>query len=116
MPPTSPQSDASDPAERPAPPELAGFQRRALRAIANPLRPLIQIGEAGLSPGLLRALDAALLQHELVKVRMREPEDKKAEAADLANRSGAALCGLVGHTAILYRPNPDDPKIELPTR
>ncbi len=97
-------------------PELAGFQRRALRALANPLRPLIRVGDAGLSPGLLRALDAALLQHELVKVRMREPEDKKAEAAALAQQSGSALCGLVGHTAILYRPNPEDPKIELPTR
>jgi len=98
------------------PPQLAGFQRRALRALANPRKALIQIGEAGLSDGVLRALDAALLRHELVKVRLREPDDKKAAAAELAERSGAALCGLVGHTAILYRPNPEAPRIELPRR
>jgi RNA-binding protein len=108
----SPDSPARDEAA----PELAGFQRRALRALANPMRALIQVGDGGLSPGLLRALDDALDRHELVKVRMREPEDKKAQAAHLAACSGASLCGLVGHTAILYRPHPDEPKIELPTR
>ncbi len=101
--------------KRPAP-KLAGYQRRALRALANPLKAVVQVGEAGLSAGVMRALDAALLQHELVKVRMREPADKKAAAEALAERTGAALCGLVGHTVILYRPNPDDPNIELPSR
>jgi RNA-binding protein len=97
-------------------PKLAGYQRRALRALANPRKALIQVGEAGLSPGVMRALDAALLKHELVKVRMHEPADKKTAAAMLAEQSGAALCGLVGHTVILYRPNPDEPIIELPRR
>jgi RNA-binding protein YhbY len=34
----------------------------------------------------------------------------------IADKSGAALCGLVGHTVILYRPHPEDPRIELPKR
>ena len=102
--------------KRPKTPKLAGYQRKALRALANPLKAVIHVGESGLSQGLLRALDAALLQHELVKVRMHEPDDKKAAAAALAQRSGAELCGLVGHTVILYRPNPDEPVIELPQR
>jgi len=80
------------------------------------MKALIQVGEAGLTPGVMGALNAALHRHELVKVRMREPADKKAAAAMLAQRSGAALCGLVGHTVILYRPNPDEPIIELPQR
>jgi RNA-binding protein len=111
-----PVSKTRSSSKRAKPPTLAGFQRRALRARANPLKALVQVGEAGLSPGLMRALDAALLKHELVKVRMHEPEDKKAAAATLAQRSRAALCGLVGHTVILYRPNPDEPVIELPKR
>ena len=69
-----------------------------------------------MSEGVLRALDKALFDHELIKVRLREPEDKRAMAAALAEGSGAALCGLVGHTAILYRPHPEKPRIELPTR
>lgn len=95
---------------------LEGFQRRFLRGLANPRKPLLQIGESGISTGVLGALDRALLDHELVKVRLRQPDDKKAVAHELADRSGAELCGLVGHTVILYRRNPEQPRIELPVR
>jgi RNA-binding protein len=96
--------------------ELAGFQRRFLRGRAHGLRPVVQVGDSGLSESLLDALDAALRDHELVKVRLREPPDKKAAARELADASRSALCGVVGHTVILYRPHPDAPKIELPAR
>jgi RNA-binding protein len=59
-------------------------------------------------------LDNALDGHELVKVKLQQPADKKAEARLLAEKSGAELCGLVGHTVILYRRRPEDPRIELP--
>ncbi len=102
---------------KPAPaPTLASYQRKALRGLANPLRPIVHVGEAGVSDQVLRALDEALLAHELVKVRLLAPEDKKATAQAIADKSGAALCGLVGHTVILYRPHPEDPRIELPER
>lgn len=95
---------------------LEGFQRRFLRARAHGLRPLVHLGEAGLSEAVVRALDEALADHELVKVRLHHPADKRAAAEELAQRSGAALCGLVGHTVILYRPHPEEPRIVLPTR
>ena len=95
---------------------LEGFQRRFLRGLANPRKPLVQVGESGISTGVLGALDRALLDHELVKVRLRKPDDKKAVARELADHSGAELCGLVGHTVILYRRNPEHPRIELPVR
>lgn len=97
-------------------PELAGFQRRHLRALAHPLRPLVQVGAGGASASVLAAVDAALDDHELVKVRLREPQDKRTLARTLAQGSGAALCGVVGHTVILYRPHPERPRIELPSR
>jgi len=107
----SPLSHEATPA---APPVLSSAQRKYLRGLAHPLKPLVMVGDAGLSPAVLRALDAALEDHELVKVRLRQPEDKKAAADELSRSSGAALCGVVGHTVILYRPNPDEPEIELP--
>jgi RNA-binding protein len=97
-------------------PELASYQRKALRGLANPLRPVVHVGEAGVSGAVLRALDEALLAHELVKVRLFAPENKKATARAIADKSGAALCGLVGHTVILYRPHPENPRIQLPER
>jgi RNA-binding protein len=95
---------------------LQGFQRRYLRGLANPRKALVHVGEGGVSDGVMRALDRALDDHELVKVRLREPEDKKTAARELAERSRAELCGLVGHTVILYRAHPERPKIELPAR
>jgi RNA-binding protein len=100
---------------RPAP-ALAGFQKRALRARAHGLTPIAQVGGAGLTDGVVAAVDAALADHELVKVRMHQPPDKKALARALAEATGAALCGLVGHTVILYRPDPESPKIVPPER
>jgi RNA-binding protein len=105
---------------------LTSRQRRHLKGLAQRLEPAVRIGDAGITDAVLRALDEALLHHELVKVRMRQPhhpegqalralrEDKKAMAARLAEASGAALLGLVGHTVVLYRPHPNAPVIELP--
>ena len=98
----------------PAAPTLSGRQRRHLRALAHPLRPLVHVGEDGISEGVMDALGRALLDHELVKVRLHEPESKRSMARALAESSGAALCGLVGHTVILYRAHPEQPRIALP--
>lgn len=95
---------------------LAGFQKRFLRKRAHGLRPLVRVGDAGVSDALVRALRQALLDHELVKVRLHSPEDKKADALLLAERSDSVVCGIVGHTVILYAPHPETPHIELPTR
>lgn len=99
---------------RPDPPILTGRQRRWLRGRANPLSALVHVGQGGLSEAVLAATDAALDDHELLKVRLHEPEDRKRAARELAAATGAALCGVVGNTVILYRRNPEDPKLELP--
>lgn len=105
---------APEATSRPPAPVLKGAQRKWLRGQAHPLRPIVHVGGSGISAAVMKALDEALLDHELVKVRLLEPEDKKASAEQLAERTGAALCGLVGHTVILYRPHPDEPKLALP--
>lgn len=92
---------------------LSGAQRRKLRALAHSLKPLVLVGNAGLSDGVLQAVDSALRDHELIKVQLRQPDDKRASAQALADATGAALCGLVGHVVILYRPHPDTPRITL---
>lgn len=96
--------------------EMNGTQRKYLRGLAHELRPVVQIGRPGLTEEVVSAVQDALEEHELIKVSMRKPEDKKATAAALAERTQAQLCGLIGHTIILYRPHPDEPTIRLPTR
>ena len=100
----------------PTAPTLDSAQRRHLRGLAHPLKPIVFVGEAGISPAVISALDEALTQHELVKVRLRQPDNKKEAAQQLALASSSALCGVVGHTVVLYRPSPEEPKIQLPRR
>ena len=92
---------------------LTGQQRKRLRGLAHPLKALVHVGEGGVSKGVLAATSNALEQHELIKVRLRQPEDKKATASQLAAATGSHLCGVVGHTVILYRQHPENPKIAL---
>jgi len=93
--------------------DLSTRHRRKLRAMAHALKPVVLIGQGGLTDGVLQAVDAALRDHELIKVQMRQPEDKHGTARAVAEATGAALCGLVGHVVILYRRHPDAPRIVL---
>jgi RNA-binding protein len=94
-------------------PELTGRQRKHLRGLAHALEPVVHVGAAGVTEAVLHAVDGALAAHELVKVRLHEPEDKRGAADALARGTRSALCGVIGHVVILYRPHPDRPKITL---
>ena len=80
------------------------------------MKPVVMVSDAGLKESVRAEFESSLEHHELIKVRLHDPEDKKAAAAELAAASGAALCGLVGHTVILYRAHPEEPVIRLPKR
>jgi RNA-binding protein len=92
---------------------LTSTQRKKLRGLAHPLEPVVQVGHQGVTDAVLEQVRAALLAHELIKVRLREPEDKKGLAAALAVGSESDLCGLVGHTVILYKRHPEKPRITI---
>jgi RNA-binding protein len=93
---------------------LSGRQRAHLKAMAHPLKPVVQVGQSGVTPAVVGQVDAALRDHELIKVRLARPDDKKGMADELAAATASELCGLVGHTVILYRRNADKPKIQVP--
>ena len=106
-------NDPIAPETLPAPPALTGAQRQKLRGRAHALEPVVLVGHSGVTDAVIKAVDEALLAHELIKVRLHQPEDKRGSAAELAERARPALCGLVGHTVILYRPHPTKPRIVL---
>lgn len=99
--------------------ELAGFQRRALRAQSHALRPVVQIGQGGITPGVLHSMREVLEAQELIKVRFVAFKDKRKEiAAELAEASGCELVGLIGSVAIYFRAHvdPDKRRVALPSR
>jgi RNA-binding protein len=76
------------------------------------------VGAAGVTGRLVGAVDRALADHELVKVRIAGARGaRQAVAEQLARRTGSALAGAVGHVAILYRPAAERErrKIALPS-
>ena len=100
------------------PRELTGSDRRHLRSLAHALDPVVQIGAAGVTPNVIAALDRALSDHELVKVRIaRERDERRAIADQLADETHSAVAGLIGHVAVLYRParEPERRHIALPS-
>jgi len=88
---------------------LSGRDRAELRAEAHHLTALVHVGQHGLSPTLITALDDALRTHELVKVQLgRNVEVKpKDAAAMLASETSATVVQVIGKTATLYRLNPE---------
>jgi RNA-binding protein len=84
---------------------LTSAERRKLKGRAQLLEPTVLVGKLGLSPQVVAALDAALQSHELVKVRFDEFKDQRKELArQLAARTQSHLVTLIGHVAVLYRP------------
>jgi RNA-binding protein len=95
---------------------LTGKQRRHLRALAHPLRPLVQVGKGGIDDGLVAAVDQALGDHELVKIKIGDSAgiDRQAAADELATKTKSEVAQVVGNIVLLYRCDPDEPKISLP--
>jgi len=86
-------------------PPLRGRDRRYLRQLAHGQRALVQVGAAGATPRVTGALDRALSDYELVKVRIDADREARAQLADaLARDTASALVGSVGRVAIFYRP------------
>ena len=96
---------------------MTGKDRRHLRGLAHGLSPVVIIGQRGLSEGVVRQVDSALLDHELIKVRLgsESPVDRDEAAALLAARTGCEVAGTIGRVMILYRPHPQQPRIVLPS-
>jgi RNA-binding protein len=95
---------------------LTGKQRRFLRGLGHPLTAVVTIGRDGITPGLIGAVDQALTDHELIKVRVGQNADlDRAEAgARLAAETASEVAQTLGRTILLYRRHPDEPTIELP--
>ena len=100
---------------------LKGFQKKFLKGLAHPLKPVVFIGQKGLSSSLIGSIHDALDTHELIKVKFvefKEKPQKAAMAEAIEAKTGCLLVGIIGHTAIFYRQHadPEKRKIQLPLR
>jgi RNA-binding protein len=96
---------------------LGGAERRELRRQAHALHPVVHLGGAGVTDALIGAVDRALEDHELIKLRLVGERDERQQVAEeVASRTGSELAGLVGRVAILYRPASDPERRRIDPR
>ena len=91
-------------------------QRRHLKGLAHHLKPVVIIGQHGLSEGVTGEIDAALDAHELIKVRVNaaDRDERKAMIEAICEQNKADFVNAIGHVAIFYRRHPKKPKLEFP--
>jgi len=96
--------------------ELNEKQKKYLRGLAHKLEPKARSGNPGLTQNLIKEVEAQLLAHELIKVKVaaedREVRDRLIERLCAATKS--TLVQRIGNIAVLYKRNTKKPKIELP--
>ena len=97
---------------------LTSSARNFLRKKAHELKPVVMLGKNGLTGEVTLAIDKALDDHELIKVKFIDyKEEKQTLARTAAEGTKSLLVALIGNIAILYRENPDPAKrqVKLPS-
>lgn len=100
-----------------APSRLTSKQRAHLRSLAHDLDPVVRVGKDGLTEAVITAVKEAFNTRELLKARVLDAamEDARSAAHALAEHlDNVQVVQVIGHVAILYRPDPEAPEIELP--
>lgn len=92
----------------------AGELRRALRGHGHALSPLVQIGKFGLTDAVIKQVNQALDDHELIKVKVGGecPADRHEVADRLDREAGVDLVQMVGRVILLYKRHPRTPRYE----
>ncbi|MFU8789563.1 MAG: YhbY family RNA-binding protein [Methylobacter sp.] len=81
--------------------------KKKLRADAHSLKPVIMIGQSGLTAAVLAEIELALDAHELIKVRIRaERDERKLIGEKICAETGAEPIQSIGQIAVIYRLNP----------
>ncbi len=96
--------------------KLSGKQVRYLRGLGHALKPLLQIGKAGITDSFVHQVGTALETHELIKVKLLKsaPGDLEEATNQLTSRVPCLLAQSIGKTLLLYRQRDEDPRIVLP--
>ena len=101
--------------------KLSESQKKFLRGRGHQLKPLIMVGDAGLSESVLAEYESTLAHHELIKVKLRvgDRDARDVMIKKLCDDHAAALVQRIGNVALVYRENPDkkpENRLRIPSR
>lgn len=95
---------------------MTSKQRAYLKSLASNLDPVFQIGKSSLTPEITKAIDECFHNNELIKVSVLKNclDDPRMIAEAIGERTHSQVVQVIGKKIVLYKPNKDKPKIELP--
>lgn len=95
---------------------LTSKQRAFLRSLATDIDTIVMVGKGGMSDQIIKQTDDALTARELIKGKVLETSDinSRETAEILASQTKSEVVQVIGSKFVLFRRNPEKPKIELP--
>ncbi len=96
--------------------EISIEQRRALRARAHALNPVVMISQNGLSDAVLKEIARSLESHELIKIRVfnDDREEREAYLKSICEKLDAAPVQHIGKLLVIWRPAPETAQTPQP--
>ncbi|MDP4182531.1 MAG: ribosome assembly RNA-binding protein YhbY [Bacillota bacterium] len=95
---------------------LTGKQRSYLRALANEIEPIFQIGKGGINENMIVQFNEALEAREIIKVSVlnNSLEDPKELCNEASRLTGSDIVQVIGKKFVLYKESEKNKVIELP--
>jgi RNA-binding protein len=96
---------------------LTNKQKQYLKGLAHPLKPVVQLGNNGLTEGVLAEIENALSFHELIKVKVPsdDKEEKQLIMEAIVGETKSVQVQTIGHVLVIYRQS-DEKKISVPKK
>lgn len=95
---------------------MTSKQRAYLKGLASTLNPIFQVGKSSVTPEFTQAIGEAFNNNELIKIAVLKNcmDDPREIAEMIAERTHSQVVHVIGKKIVLYKPDKDKPKIELP--
>jgi RNA-binding protein len=92
----------------------SGQLRRSLRGHGHALSPLVRVGKSGVTAAVIKQVEQALADHELIKIKIAGecPDDRFEVADQLAGQPGVNVVQVLGRVVLLYKRHPHAPRYE----
>ncbi len=98
--------------------KLTNNQKKFLRSKGHSLKPVVMLGQHGLTEGVLAELESSLETHELLKIKVRgdDREDKQRIIDEILKTTRAHLVQVIGNVMVIYRAFDKEPQLILPRK
>ncbi len=95
--------------------KLSNKQKQYLKGLAHSIKPVVQLGNNGLTEGVVAEIDNALSHHELIKIKVPtdDREQKQLIMEAIIRETNAIKLQVIGHTMVMFRQS-EEKKIAIP--